>query len=116
LKVLAVTPEVVVCAGKQFQSDGAGHPVFEAMHAAVPFEALAGVATGRVEAGSSAPIAHASHFEYAVLPADGRLSAARLRHLLAHMLALTVLRYPGDGVTLPAPTSACFPGGDEHGP
>ena len=60
-------------------------PIFEATHAAVPFEALTGVATARLDAGRRASIGHASWFESAVFPARGRFSAARLRRLLAHM-------------------------------
>ena len=69
-------------------------PVFEARHADVPLALLTGFAGPRGGASDVGNAAHAGLFEAAVLPCRERLSAARLRHLLAHMPA-GVLRAKG---------------------
>lgn len=65
-------------------------PVFEVAHAAVPLEALNGLAAARMpsKGGSVSAEArgnHSSQFESETLACAGRYSAAKLRALLAHM-------------------------------
>ena len=69
-------------------------PVFEATRADVPLAALTGVAAERVGAGNRAAGAHASRFESVAVSCRDRLSASRLRQLLASMPA-GVLRAKG---------------------
>ncbi len=74
-------------------------PILEAAHAAVPLEALTSLTAGRAAPAGSLPrrapqVSHTSQFETATLPCEGRLSAERLRGLLARMPA-GVLRAKG---------------------
>lgn len=74
-------------------------PIFEVAHAAVPLEALNGLAAARMpsKSGSAGAVAHGSHsfqFESEAIACEGRYSAAMLRALLAHMPA-GVLRAKG---------------------
>ena len=73
--------------------------MFEVTHAAVPLEALNGLAAARMPArsgsvGAEAHGSHSSQFDSEALACEGRYSAAKLRALLAHMPA-GVLRAKG---------------------
>jgi G3E family GTPase len=76
-----------------------GVPIFEVAHAAVPPEALNGLAAARLFSaggvvGAEGHGNHASQFESEALACEGRYSAEKLRALLAHMPA-GVLRAKG---------------------